>query len=59
MKGLAVFSYGKDGGVIIDHGHYELLGNDFTCTQYDLDNIYNALEDAKQRQAYYGNDWEE
>ena len=59
MKGLAVFAYGKDGGVIIDHGHYELLGNAFTCTQYDLDNIYNALEDAKQRQAYYGNDWEE
>ena len=59
VLGKAVFAFGKGGGMIIDHGHYELLGNAFTCSQYDLDNIYNALADAQEREAYYGSEWEE
>ena len=59
VLGKAVFAFGKGGGMIIDHGHYELLGNAFTCSQYDLDNIYNALVDAQEREAYYGSEWEE
>lgn len=54
VEGKAVFGFGKDGGVIIDNGHYELLGNAFTCNDGDLDNIYHAYEDAKSREEYYG-----
>ena len=54
VDGKAVFGFGKDGGVIIDNGHYELLGNAFTCNDSDLDTVYHAYEDAKSRQDYYG-----
>lgn len=54
VDGKAVFGFGKDGGVIIGNGHYELLGNAFTCNDSDLDNIYHAYADAKSRQEYYG-----
>lgn len=54
IHGKAVFAFGKDGGVIIDHGRYELLGNAFTASDQDLDAIYSAYEDAKSRQDYYG-----
>ena len=54
VKGKAVFAYPKNGGVLIMDGHYELLGDAFTCTEADLDTIYHAYEDAKSRQDYYG-----
>lgn len=54
QKGRAVFAFGKDGGVLIQDGHYELLGNAFTATEADLDALYRAYEDAKSRQDYYG-----
>lgn len=54
IRGKAVFVYGKDGGVLIQDGHYELLGNAFTVSYDDLDSIYNAYEDAKSRLDYYG-----
>lgn len=54
VKGKAVFAFGKDGGLIIDHGQYELLGNAFSVTDNDLDAIYRAYEDAKSRLEYYG-----
>jgi len=53
-RGKAVFAFPKKGGVIIDDGHYELLGDAFTCSENDLDNIYNAYRDAQSRQEYYG-----
>ena len=60
-KGRAVFAFGKDGGVVIHHGHYELLGNAFTVSFDDLDAIYRAYEDAKSRYDYYGSNglWDE
>ena len=60
-KGRAVFAFGKDGGVVIHHGHYELLGNAFTVSFDDLDAIYRAYEDAKSRYEYYGSNglWDE
>lgn len=54
IHGKAVFVFGKDGGVIIDHGKYELLGNAFIVSDDDLDAIYKAYEDAKSRLDYYG-----
>lgn len=61
VLGKAVFGFGKDGGLIISDGHYEMLGNAFTCNAYDLDNIYQALDDARSRLEYYGGNglWEE
>ncbi|MGM9940882.1 MAG: hypothetical protein ACI32N_02685 [Bulleidia sp.] len=61
MHGKAVFGFGKDGGLIISNGHYEMLGNAFTCSAYDLENIYQALADARSRLEYYGGNglWEE
>ena len=54
QRGRAVFAFGKDGGVLIQDGQYELLGNAFTATEADLDALYRAYEDAKSRQEYYG-----
>lgn len=60
QRGRAVFVFGKDGGVFIQDGQYELLGNAFTVGDADLDAIYRAYEDAKSRQEYYGDNglWE-
>ncbi len=54
QRGKAVLVFGKDGGALIQNGHYELLGNAFTVSYDDLDSIYHAYEDAKSRLDYYG-----
>jgi hypothetical protein len=58
-RGKAVFAYPEKGGLLIHDGHYELLGDAFTCNDSDLDKIYHAYEDAKSRMDYYGDngDW--
>jgi hypothetical protein len=53
-KGRAVFGCPAKAGVLIQDGHYELMGDAFTCSEEDLDNIYRAYEDARSRQEYYG-----
>lgn len=58
-RGKAVFAYPENGGMLIHDGQYELLGDAFTCSESDLDRIYQAYEDAKSRMDYYGDngDW--
>ena len=54
IVGKAMFCFAKKGGVIIDCGHYELLGDAFICYNDDLDCLYQAYTDAKSRFDYYG-----
>lgn len=58
-KGKAVFGCPAKAGVLIQNGHYDLLGDAFTCSEDDLDRIYQAYEDARSRYEYYGDngDW--
>lgn len=53
-KGRAVFGCPAKAGILIRDGHYDLMGDAFTCSENDLDNIYHAYEDAKSRLEYYG-----
>ena len=53
-EGKAVFGCPKNGGILIQDGHYELLGDAFAADDNDLDNIYHAYEDARSRLEYYG-----
>lgn len=59
QEGKAVFACPDQSGILIQDGHYELLGNAFISSDEDLDNLYHAYEDAKSRQDYYGDngDW--
>lgn len=54
MKGDTAIAFGKDGGVVIDNGTVDLLGNAFSVSDMDLDALYRAYEDAKSRLEYYG-----
>lgn len=45
--GRPVVCFGEQGGMIIDRGHVELLGRAFAADTGDLDDLYRALEDAK------------
>ncbi len=58
QKGKNVFAFTNEGGLLIADGCYELLGNAFTVTDADLDQVYQAYEDAKSRQEYYGDNGE-
>lgn len=53
-KGRPVFGCPGNAGVLIQNGHYDLMGDAFSCSEEDLDNIYRAYEDAKSRLDYYG-----
>jgi hypothetical protein len=53
-KGRAVFGCPAKAGILIQDGHYDLMGDAFTCSEEDLDRIYQAYEDAKSRYEYYG-----
>jgi|LAHS01.1.fsa_nt_gb hypothetical protein len=53
-KGRAVFGCPEKGGILIQDGHYDLMGDAFICSEDDLDRIYHAYEDAKSRLEYYG-----
>ena len=59
QKGKNVFAFPKNGGLLIEDGRYRLLGEAFTVNDNDLDAVYQAYEDAKSRQDYYGDngDW--
>ena len=58
-KGRAVFGCPAKAGILIQNGHYDLMGDAFTCNEDDLDRIYQAYEDARSRYEYYGDngDW--
>lgn len=56
QRDQSVFAFGKDGGVLFDGSYYELLGNSFIVSDQDIDALYHAYEDAKSREAYYGDD---
>ena len=58
-KGRTVFGCPVKAGVLIQDGHYDLMGDAFICSQEDLDRIYQAYEDARSRYEYYGDngDW--
>lgn len=38
-----VVALGQNSGMILDHGHFSLLGNAFLFTDNDLDTLYEAL----------------
>lgn len=46
-KGMPIICYPNQGGIVIDHGQYQLLGGAFVVTPDDLDEIYAAYEDSK------------
>lgn len=46
-KGLPVVCYPNRGGLIVDHGQYQLLGGAFVVTVEDLDEIYRAYEESR------------
>lgn len=53
-KGRAVFGCPDKAGILIRDGHYDLMGDAFICSDEDLDHLYQAYEDARSRQEYYG-----
>lgn len=53
-KGRPVFGCPSNAGILIQDGHYDLMGDAFSCSEEDLDHIYRAYEDAKSRLDYYG-----
>lgn len=54
IYGETVIAFGKEGGVIMDSGTVDLIGNAFAVNDDDLDALYRAYEDAKSRFEYYG-----
>lgn len=47
-KGMPVVCYPNQGGMVIDHGEYRLLGGAFVVTPEDLDEIYQAYEESRE-----------
>ncbi len=52
--GKNILAFNHKGALLVMDGYYELLGDAFVIGNEDIDRIYQAYQDARSRQEYYG-----